>query len=149
MSVPNLSDGTPLTYEWLNQLADTVNVLYAKEEAEPDILFVGDVTGKEIQVVTGSVKINAAGKNISGSKISSNNIKFKKAFADKKTIVIAMVTSTAAKQNNAPIPAGVAVGEITETGFDAIIQLFNEEKTLGKVSFELKYVAIGKRVSTS
>ena len=143
MGVSRLSDGTPLTFEWLNSLADAINNLEAlnKDDGSFDGL-----AGKEnVQVLTGSVPVNITGKDTKGGKIVLKNIKFKNPFSDKNIVVIAMVTSTAAKQNNKPIPAGVAVGEITPNNFDASIQLFDDEGKFGKTSFELRYVAIGKR----
>ena len=143
MGVSRLSDGTPLTFEWLNSLADAINKLEALNS--DDGSFDGLAGKKDIQVLTGSVPVVITGKDATGSKIIKKNIQFKNAFSDKKVVVIAMVTSTAAKQQNKPIPAGVAVGEITETSFDAAIQLFDDEGKFGKVSFDLRYVAIGKR----
>lgn len=143
MGVSRLSDGTPLTFEWLNSLVDAINNLEAlnKDDGSFDGL-----AGKEnIQVLTGSKTVNITGKDATGSKVIIKDIKFKTPFSDKNVVVIAMVTSTAAKQNNKPIPAGVAVGEITENNFDAAIQLFDDEGKFGKTSFELRYVAIGKR----
>lgn len=143
MGVSRLSDGTPLTFEWLNSLADAINKLEALNK--DDGSFDGLAGKEDIQVLTGSVSVNITGRDTKGSKVIVKNIKFKNPFSDSKVVVVAMVTSTAAKQNNKPIPAGVAVGEITQNNFDAAIQLFDDEGKFGKTSFELRYVAIGKR----
>ena len=143
MPVSLLSDGTPLTFEWLNSIANAINNLEIQNADDGN--FAGFTGTRDIQVVTGKETVVITGAESKGSKIIKKDIAFPVAFSDKNVVVVAMVTSTAAKQNNKPIPAGVAVGEITETNFDAAIQLFDDENKFGKVSFELRYIAVGKR----
>lgn len=146
MGVPNLSDGYPLTYEWLNQVADAINKLDASNQDDSNVKFAGYVSGDDILVVTGSVDISV-GANATRSVIRQNNIAFPVSFADNKVTVIAMVTSIAAKQDAEPVAAGVAIGEVTSTNFDAIIQLFADGARFGKKKLQLRYVAIGKKQS--
>jgi hypothetical protein len=145
MGVPNLSDGTPLTYEWLNQVADAINKLDVNSSDYSNVKFSGDIKGDNILVLTGTENVTVSAKDASGSVIRINNIKFKTAFADNTVTVIAMVTSNQAKQNDKPIAAGVAVGQVTSNNFDAVIQLFADEAKFGKQKLQLKYVAIGKK----
>lgn len=147
MGIPNLSDGTPLTFEWLNMVADAINKLDLANNDDSNVKFDGSVKGDDILVVTGSEDINVAGDTIKGSIIRKNNIKFPVAFLNNNVTVIAMVTSNQAAQNDKPVAAGVAVGDISANGFDAVIQLFADEAKFGKKKFQLKYVAIGKKQS--
>lgn len=147
MGVPNLSDGTPLTYEWLNSLADAINKLdiASSNDSSSLIKFDGDISGNNILVLTGTEDITVSDKEAKGSVIRKNNIVFKSAFADNNVTVIAMVTSNKEAQNDKPIAAGIAVGSITANNFDAVIQLFADEAKFGKKKLQLKYVAIGKK----
>jgi hypothetical protein len=145
--IPTLSDGTPLTFEWLNLVAQTVNRLDASNNDDSNVKFDGDIKGDDILVVTGTVPVVVSAKEATGPVIKKPNIKFPVTFANANVTVIAMVTSTAAKQNDKPIAAGVAVGQITANNFDAVIQLFADEADFGKKKFQLKYVAIGKKKS--
>ena len=146
MSVPNLSDGTPLTFEWLNLVADTINRLdVAKNNDDSNVKFVGDISGSDVQVLTGSVPIDVTVDKAKAGTITKNNIKFKTAFADKNVTVVAMVTSSAAAQNDNPVAAAVSVGQITANNFDAVVQVFADSSAVGKKKLTLKYIAIGKK----
>jgi hypothetical protein len=145
MGVPNLSDGTPLTYEWLNQVADAINKLDVNSSDYSNVKFTGDIKGDNILVLTGTEDVTVSQKDASGSTIRINNIKFKTAFSDNNVTVVAMVTSNQAKQNDKPVAAGVMIEKVTSNGFNAVIQFFADEARFGKKKLQLKYVAIGKK----
>jgi hypothetical protein len=145
MGVPNLSDGTPLTYEWLNQVADAINKLDVNSSDYSNVKFAGDIKGDNILVLTGTEDITVSQKDASGSIIRVNGIKFKTAFLDNTVTVVAMVTSSQARQNDKPTAAGVMIGQVTANSFDAVIQFFADEARFGKKKLQLKYVAIGKK----
>jgi hypothetical protein len=149
MGVPNLSDGTPLTYEWLNQVADAINKLDVNSSDYSNVKFDGNVNGSkdDILILTGTEEITISAANAGENVIRINNIKFKVAFASNNVTVVAMVTSNQALQNDNPVAAGVAVGQITSNNFDAVIQLFADKAKFGKKKLQLKYVAIGPKQS--
>lgn len=144
MPVPILSDGTPLTFEWLNTVANAINSLEADNKNNSNILVSGYIKDVDVLVVTGTKSISVPATK-AGSIHKINNIKFPVAFKDNEVVVVAMVTSIPKNGNNSPKPAGVAVGGITKSNFDAVIQLFDDEAAIKNKSFELKYIAIGKR----
>lgn len=149
-AVAPLSDGTPITYEWLNSLANAINKVVLENEDDSNVKFVGvgDAGGENVQVVLGSVTIESGSKKTAGSKILQNNIEFPVSFADSNVTVLATITSNGAKQHDNAVPAAVSVGEITSATFDAAIQLFDGSGKFGKGTLELKYVAIGKKQTT-
>jgi hypothetical protein len=147
--VSPLSDGTPLTYEWLNSLANAINKVALENEDDSNVKFVGDISGEDILIITGSVIIDSGSKKNTGSKILQNNIKFPQAFADSNVSIFATITSNGVKQHDNAVPAAVSVGEITASNFDAVIQLFDGSGKFGKSTLELKYVAIGKKQATA
>lgn len=143
-----LTDGTPLTFEWLNSLADAINQLSAQNADDSNVQFIGDVEGQDVLVVTGTQTVNIQKESAKGSQITVNNIQFKNAFKDSNVVVVAMVTSKASTGATPPKPAGITVTEITSTNFNAVVQLFDEQQKFGKIKFDIKYVAIGKKPTT-
>jgi hypothetical protein len=144
-AVAPLSDGTPLTYEWLNSLANAINKVVLENEDDSNVKFAGDIAGEDVLIVTGTEKIESGSKNFGGSKVTKN-ITFTPTFAEGPVTVIAMVTSD--KRDDNPVPAAVSVGTVTSTTFDAVIQLFDGSGKFAKNTLTLKYVAIGKKQTT-
>lgn len=146
MGVPNLSDGNPLSYEWLNQVADAINKLEVQNSDDSNVKFVGLIKGQDVQVLTGSKKVNI---NADGVQFPVPNIKFDTPF-ESAPFVIATVYTTA--KNDASYPAAVGISNITATEFDAVVQTFKAGKLVlgqkGK-SFFIRYVAIGKKQVTA
>jgi hypothetical protein len=148
--VSPLSDGTPLTYEWLNSLANAINKVALENEDDSNVKFVGvGNNGQDVQVILGSVTIESGSKKNTGSKILQNNIKFPVAFDNDDVSVFATITSVGAKQQDNAVPAAVSVGQITFSNFDAVIQLFDGSGKFGKSTLELKYIAVGKKQATA
>lgn len=141
MGVSNLSDGTPLTYEWLNQLADAINKLEVQNSDDSNVKFVGLVEGDDVQVETGEVSFKF-GDEI---QIQKPNITFKYAFAEPP----AVFASVYKKNINFDLayPAAIGISNITATNFDAVVQTFKVGKTIlkkGDTGY-IRYVAIGKK----
>lgn len=149
MPIQILSDGTPLTFEWLNNVAQTLNTLVEQNKDDSNVKFVGDVNGENVMVATGTKDVVVSTTASKGSKVSVPNILFPSAFKDSKVTVIAMVTTNAIGGYTTPSPAGVTVSDITSNGFNAVVQLFDEDKKFGTVKFQIKYVAIGKKPATA
>lgn len=143
MPVPILSDGTPLTFEWLNSVANAINALEVDNKNNSNILVSGYVKDTDIQVVTGQIDISISGGK-KGVQVRRENIKFPVTFGSKEVVVVAMVThnpSTSTKPN----PAAISVDGISETKFNATIQVFDADNDIKNEKFEVKYIAIGKR----
>jgi hypothetical protein len=137
MGVPNLSDGNPLSYEWLNQVADAINKLEVQNSDDSNVKFVGLISGQDVQVLTGSKKVNITAD---GVQFQVPNIKFDTPF------VVAIVQTTTS--NDDAFPAAVGISNITATEFDAVVQTFTTgKKVLGKKgkSFNIRYIAVGKK----
>lgn len=147
MPVPILSDGTPLTFEWLNAVANAINTLELNAEENSDIVvdLKGNTEDSAIKILTGVQKlvVNSAKARGRGS-IFRENISYGGSFADAgSVVVVAMVTSTNATAK--PVAAGVAVGKVTEKNFEATIQMFDDTEDLPKDNFELRFIAVGKK----
>lgn len=152
-AVQKLSSSQPLTYEWLNSLADAINKVTLSNEDDSNVKFVGDtsstssISGEDILVQTGSITLDYNAKQAGSTKVQKN-ITFPASFLNKEVVVLAMITSVAKEQNDNPIPAAVAVGEITENSFDAVVKFFNDSGKFAKGALQLRYVAIGKRAAS-
>jgi hypothetical protein len=145
MPVPQLSDGTPITYDWFNAVSKSISDIEAKLKADETFVLFGESSADSanVQVVTASQAINVKGAAAQKS-LYEFTVNFPKKFIDNKVVVVAMVTTTP-DANKKIKPAGVAVGNITSTSFKAVIQLFEDEAKLGTIKLELRYIAIGKR----
>lgn len=145
MGVPNLSDGNPLSYEWLNQVADAINKLEVQNSDDSNVKFVGLIKGQDVQVLTGSKKVNITAD---GVQFPVPNIKFDTPF-ESAPFVLASIYTT--QGEDLSFPAAVGISDITSTEFDAIVQVFaSGKKVLGKKGkfFFIRYVAIGKKQVT-
>lgn len=147
MPVPILSDGTPLTYEWFNAVANAINTLELNAEENSDIVvdLAGNTEDNPIKILTGvkPLVINSTKARGRGY-IYRENIKYGGSFADAgSVVVVAMVTATNATKK--PVAAGVAVGKVTEKDFEAVIQMFDDTEDFPTYSFELRFIAVGKK----
>lgn len=142
MPVNPLSDGTPLTFEWLNSVAEAINRLEIQNADDSNVKFVGDVNGQDVQIETGTATVNAT----KGVKAIESQVAFKTPFRDNSVTVVAMVTT----KDKKPIAAGIAVGQITSKKFNLVIDLFDDSAAFGKnQKVFVKYVAIGKKQARS
>jgi ribosomal protein S24E len=143
MPVPILSDGTPLTFEWLNSVANAINALEVDNKNNSNILVSGYVKDVDVQVVTGKIDISISA-NKKGIQVRRENIKFPVSFKDSEVVVVAMVTHSVTGSTK-PNPAAVSVDGITATKFNATVQVFDADNDIKNEKFEVKYIAIGKR----
>lgn len=143
MPVPILSDGTPLTFEWLNSVANAINALEVDNKNNSNILVSGIKDAGDIQIVTGTQDINL-GADQKGVQIRRKDIYFPVAFADAAVTVVAMVTHDVGG-NTKPNPAAISVDGITDKKFNATIQVFDADNNIKKEKFKVRYIAIGKR----
>jgi hypothetical protein len=146
-AVQKLSSSQPLTYEWLNSLADAINKVTLTNEDDSNVKFDGLVLGEDVLVVTGEEQIEYNAKSAGSTKIQKN-ISFNTSFLDNNIVVVATITAVEYQQTDTPIPAAVAVGEINKTSFDAAIKFFNDSGKFTKGKLVLRYVAIGKRAAS-
>lgn len=145
MPVPILSDGVPLTYEWLNAVANAINTIEINYEANSNITITGTSSEeKDYKILVGKQAIKLSNANKTRNIYYRENIKFSEPFPDDNVTVVAMVTTTNANTNK-PQPAGVAVGGITATNFDITVQMFDDSEKFKKEDFEVRYIAIGTR----
>lgn len=144
MPVPILSDGTPLTFEWLNTVANAINTLEIDNKDNSNVLVSGFVKDLNVLVVTGTQNINVPG-NKKGVQIRVPNIKFPVAFKDAEVVVVATVSHTPKNADTKPNPAAISIGGITRSKFDAHIQVFDSDNNIKNEKFEVRYIAIGKR----
>lgn len=141
MPVQTLSDGTPLTYEWFNSIANAINSLEIAQKDNSNIT-VGGIEGETDWLVLPGKKqisVRVADKR---NQIFRQNIKFDRPFRDDDVYVVAMVTNGIGAQ---PIAAGVAVSDVNSKGFDCVIQLFDDDEKFEKTKFELRFIAVGHR----
>lgn len=143
MPVPILSDGTPLTFEWLNTVANAINALEVDNKNNSNILVSGYTKDVDVQVVTGKFDINISATK-KGVQVRRENVKFPVAFKDSEVIVVAMVTHSVSGSTK-PNPAAISVDGITQSKFNATIQVFDADNNIKNEKFEVKYIAIGKR----
>lgn len=144
MPVPILSDGTPLTFEWLNSVASAINSLEIDNKNNSNVLVSGYIKDTDVQVVTGKVEVTVSGTK-KGVQINKTGIKFPVAFKDADVVVVATVSHNPSAANTKPNPAAISIGGITKNKFDAHIQVFDADNNIKNEKFEIKYIAIGKR----
>jgi hypothetical protein len=140
-----LTDGTPLSFEWLNSLVDEINSLAPASTstsggASEIIRFFGSAatTNKHAIVIdkfTGTMQ--PIGLEL--------DVVFPAPFADNKVIVVPTIESlsiTGARQGK-PIRVGCSIGAVTATGFK--LSVFNEETvdTTSTFPVTVHYIAIG------
>lgn len=141
-----LTDGTPLSFEWLNSLVDEINSLAPNSTstsgggASEIIRFFGSAatTNKHAIVIE---KITDTMQPI-GLEL---DVTFPAPFADNKVVVVPTIESlsiTGARQGK-PIRVGCSIGAVTATGFK--LSVFNEEvvDTTSTFPVTIHYIAIG------
>ena len=145
MGVPNLSDGVPLTYEWLNQVADAINKIEIQNSDDSNVKFVGKINGQDIQVLTGSHSVDVPSSQAKGTAYKISDIKFEKPFAEKPWVVATVYSTT----DNTALAAGISLANATEINFDATVQMFSDAGNLKTKKFQIRYIAVGKKQATN
>ena len=106
MPVPILSDGTPLTFEWLNSVANAINALEVDNKNNSNVLVSGYIKDTDVQVVTGKIDVSVSGTK-KGVQINRTGIKFPVAFKDNDVVVVATVSHTPTNNSTKPNPAAI------------------------------------------
>jgi hypothetical protein len=148
MSVNRLTDGMPLTTEWLNSLADAINNLSSSVETlgEPqkEIAFNGTPIGNSaVQVLVGTW----TGVASAGAKTVEGTIKFSTSFKDNNVSIVGNTTfASAGERKPRPFKSALSFADISSTGCEFTISLVEDDMDFnaGKVT-TINYIAIGKK----
>lgn len=154
MPVSRLTDGLPITTEWLNSLADEINLLSvpAAGNGQVGISSTSQVsvagkyfsnTTRPIQILADRVTATAVG----GSNIAELSPVFQTPFADNDVIVVATPSFVSnGTRKGKPFKAAASVGKITSKGFLLSVVLVHDDQdyNAGKEVI-VDYIAIGKK----
>jgi hypothetical protein len=147
--VAKLSDGQPITFEWLNSLVAEINDLRSDLTANNKadltrvrpIVYGGDAIAKagKIKVIADQQKIGDARK----SKAAFNAVvKFPgNGFKDASVIVVA--TSDMAKSKTSAEKLVVSVANITKNGFTCTVTPIDGETLTAGQDVIINYIAVG------
>ena len=143
-----LTDGLPITTEWLNSLVDAINDLTptsSDSSAIRPVVYTGAALG-----TSGSLQIEAGehtGTATTGASTYEATVSFNTPFKDNNAIVV--VTSTFVSQGtrkNRPFKAACSVGLVTNSKFECSVILTDDDMDFSKgKSVTFNYIAIGKR----
>jgi hypothetical protein len=153
MPVSRLTDGLPITTEWLNSLADEINLFGAStgvnrtgQTSSSQISIGGQYfsnTTSPLQIMADRVTATVIG----GSAIAELSPVFKVPFLDNDVIVVATPSFISnGTRIGKPFRASASVGKITSKGFLLSVVLVNEDQdsSSGKEVI-VDYIAIGKK----
>jgi hypothetical protein len=150
MAVSRLTDGLPITTEWLNSLVDEINNLKGGTGTTASgnvVEFVGTFfssTTRPIQVVADRITGVAAG----GELTFETSVVFPNSFGDSNVIVVATPSFISTTDRlGKPVKASASVGQIASTGFLLTVSFVEDSNTYtaGK-QVTVDYVAIGKKL---
>jgi hypothetical protein len=149
-----LTDGIPITTEWLNSLVDAINDIgtgggttTSTTSSQRAISVLGQYfndSSRAVQIVADSV----TGTAVAGENEKEFTVNFPTQFADNNVIV----TATAAfvsqgTRKNRPFKAAASVGLITNKKFELSVILTDDEQTFNKgKQVIVNYIAIGKKL---
>lgn len=145
-----LTDGVPVSTEWLNSLVDAINDLQGSSSGTSGSGSL-QLTGTFID--PSSNMLIESGQHtgqVTGVDVYESSVEFRSAFADSDVIVIAtpafVSTSTSSGRYNRPFKAYASVGNITKTKFELSVFLGGDDTTFtaGKTVI-VNYIAIGKK----
>jgi hypothetical protein len=150
-----LTDGIPITTEWLNSLVDAINDLSAPSGgttsasggSQRAISVLGQYfndSSRSVQIVADSVTGTATG----GEDTKEFTVNFPVQFADNNVIVVATsaFVSQGARKNR-PFKAAASVGLVTNKKFELSVVLTSDSMDFntGKQVI-VNYIAIGKKL---
>lgn len=150
MAVSRLTDGLPITTEWLNSIVDEINNLKGGTGTATSgnvVEFVGTFfssTTRPIQVVADRVTGVAAG----GELTFETSVVFPNSFGDSNVIVVATPSFISTTDRlGKPVKASASVGQIASTGFLLTVSFVEDSNTYtaGK-QVTVDYIAIGKKL---
>lgn len=150
MATP-LSDGNPLTYDWLNLIVGEINTLSAssalgKNNVKLQVLpdhFSTNVSTNTINLVTGSALVSL-GKGKTRGKTAP--VKFKTPFLSDDVLVVANVNY---KGTDPGVDAVCWVTNIDETGCQFWVRRFDAPDKKQTTKVTINYIAIGKAKTLS
>ena len=147
-----LSDGMPITTEWLNQLVTEINDLKNNSSssssstgaAQKVIEFYGPGlsgnTAVQVQTGTFSTTAPAAQKTVEG------NVNFPVPFADNNVFIV--TTPSFPDPNGRPAKASASVAGVNASSFKITVMLVTDTDSFGADrAVSVNYIAIGKKKS--
>lgn len=149
MAVNRLTDGMPVTTEWLNSLVDSINNVASSivdlGERKKEIAFNGTPLGSfDVQVVVGTW----SGVAPAGSRAIDGDISFSPGFKDDSAVVFGNTTFTSpGARKPRPARSAVSFSNISKSGCYFAINLLDDDIDFnaGKI-VTMNYVAIGKKI---
>jgi hypothetical protein len=142
MSLSNLSDGNPLTYDWLNSLVASINK--ASEDVKSvtgssKINMIADhmASTAYVQILTGETVVNLAGKE----SIDKTLVTFSTPFASSDVLVIPAINF---RNNAEEVYATAWVTNINESGCTIRVKRFAPIDKKKSTPITINYLAIGK-----
>lgn len=152
MPVSRLTDGLPITTEWLNSIVDEINNITGKSPTSSsnggDIV---DVIGNFFSSSERPIQIVAdrlTGTSSGGEVTFESSVVFPTAFADSNVIVVATPSFVSTTDRvGKPVKASASVGAIGSTGFLLTVSFVEDSNTYaaGK-QVTVDYIAIGKKL---
>lgn len=151
-----LTDGIPVTTEWLNSLVDAINDLSADtgssgvSSSQRSISVLGQYfndSSRPIQIVADTITKTAT----EGAETTEFTVPFPTQFADNNVIVVATASFVSqGTRKNRPFKAAASVGLITNKKFELSVVLTDDigsasEFNKGK-QVTVNYIAIGKKL---
>lgn len=148
-----LSDGLPITTEWLNNLVDEINVLRNRgadnsgsgSTASTSVDFFGPgISGSpSVQILTGTV----TGQVTSSADVFEADVNFAVPFADNNVFIVCTPTfASSGARNGKPAKSSASVCAISDSSFKLAVMLVNDSvQASGSTQVTVNYIAIGKK----
>lgn len=153
-----LTDGLPITTEWLNSLVDSINELSGNSgsgttssgPSQRSISVLGQYfndSTRPVQIIADSVTTSATG----GADTAEMTVSFPTQFADNNVIVVATSAFVSAgTRKNRPFKAAASVGLITSKKFELSVVLTADSGSASEFNSGkqviVNYIAIGKKL---
>jgi hypothetical protein len=142
MPVSPLSDGNPLTYNWLNDLVVEINqtekeVKSVTGSSKINMIAAHASSPTYVQMVTGNVTINIAGKE----SVDKTLVTFSAPFASPDVLVIPAINF---KGNAEEVYATAWATNINESGCTIRVKRFAPIDNKKSTPITIRYLAIGK-----
>lgn len=126
-----LSDGQPLTYEWLNSLVKEIEAL------KSEVTFFGLPTGSKVSIVS-KTDTNTIGAKSKADSINKKSVSFGHTFKTAPNVVAVVYDD---------ISSTVVINSITTTGFTYTLKTVDDKTALGQKTsntIKVNYIAIGE-----
>lgn len=148
-----LSDGIPVTTEWLNNIADEINALRNASSTGTgtgsaaatvvDFFGPGLSGSSAIQVLTGTV----TGQVTASADVFEADVNFAVPFSDNNVFIVCTPTfASVGPRNGKPAKSSASVCAITDSAFKLAVMLVNDSsQTAGSTQVTVNYIAIGKK----